>query len=54
MLTPIGNPQNLYLYGKSGLGAGEFIRLMLPYCGLSLGLLAVSLLFVDKMCIRDR
>ena len=23
MLTPIGNPQNLYLYGKSGLGAGS-------------------------------
>lgn len=52
MLTPIGNPQNLYLYGKSGLGAGAFIRLMLPYCGLSLGLLAVSLLFVDNGRIR--
>ena len=22
MLTPIGNPQNLYLYGKSGMGMG--------------------------------
>ncbi len=31
MLTPIGNPQNLYLYGKSGMGLGEFILLMLPY-----------------------
>ena len=24
MLTPIGNPQNLYLYGISGLNIGEF------------------------------
>lgn len=52
MLTPIGNPQNLYLYGKSGLGAGAFIRLMLPYCALSLGLLGLSLLFVDNGRVR--
>lgn len=31
MLTPIGNPQNLYLYGKAGLGTLEFISLCLPY-----------------------
>ena len=31
MLTPIGNPQNLYLYGKSGLSLGGFLLLMLPY-----------------------
>lgn len=31
MLTPIGNPQNLYLYGISGMGLAEFIGLMLPY-----------------------
>lgn len=47
MLTPIGNPQNLYLYGKSGLRAWAFIRLMLPYCALSLVLLGVCLLFLD-------
>ena len=29
MLTPLGNPQNLYLYSLSGLSAGQFIRLML-------------------------
>lgn len=39
MLTPIGNPQNLYLYGKSGLSVGEFLLLMLPYTVLSLVLL---------------
>lgn len=39
MLTPIGNPQNLYLYGISGLGVGAFIGLMLPYTLVSLALL---------------
>lgn len=41
MLTPIGNPQNLYLYGKAGLSVGEFLGLMLPYTVLSLVLLLV-------------
>lgn len=31
MLTPVGNPQNLYLYGKAGLSLGSFVLLMLPY-----------------------
>ena len=39
MLTPIGNPQNLYLYGKSGMSTGEFVLLMLPYTLVSLLLL---------------
>ncbi len=39
MLTPIGNPQNLYLYGKSGSSLGSFVFLMLPYTGISLILL---------------
>lgn len=39
MLTPIGNPQNLYLYSKAELSIGEFVWLMLPYALLSLLLL---------------
>lgn len=39
MLTPIGNPQNLYLYGKAGLSVGEFVLMMLPYTVVSLILL---------------
>lgn len=39
MLTPIGNPQNLYLYGKAGISIGRFILLMLPYAFLALVLL---------------
>ena len=31
MLTPIGNPQNLYLYNASGLSLGEFLTITLPY-----------------------
>ena len=31
MLTPMGNPQNLYLYNKSGLGFVDFCGLMMPY-----------------------
>lgn len=35
MLTPIGNPQNLYLYGRAGLSLGSFLLLMLPYTCIS-------------------
>lgn len=42
MLTPMGNPQNLYLYARSGMGMGEFCLLMLPYVLLSGGCLAVA------------
>ena len=45
MLTPIGNPQNLYLHGLSGMGMGEFITLMLPYAAVSFLLLAVWIFF---------
>lgn len=41
MLTPIGNPQNLYLYGKAQMSAGAFILLMLPYSLVSLLLLVL-------------
>ena len=30
MLTPFGNPQNLYLYSHFGIPDGEFILIMLP------------------------
>lgn len=44
MLTPIGNPQNLYLYSASGMGVGEFVGLMLPYALLSAVLLVACVL----------
>jgi len=50
MLTPIGNPQNLYLYGKAGLSVSAFVTLMLPYTLLSLALLAVWGLYLGRGC----
>ena len=49
MATPIGNPQNLYLYSVSDLTAAEFMQAVLPYAGLSLLLLmAVTLIGKDE------
>lgn len=48
MLTPIGNPQNLYLYNLAGLSLSGFIKLMLPYTMVSLGLLLITILFSKK------
>ena len=47
MATPIGNPQNLYLYYIYDLTAGEFMQAVLPYAGLSL-ILLVIVVFVGK------
>lgn len=46
MLTPIGNPQNLYLYGKSQLSFSAFLQLMLPYTLLSAILLSVCIFYL--------
>ena len=48
MLTPIGNPQNLYLYGQAGMGVGEFMRILLPYTVVSFLLLLVLCLYFGK------
>ncbi|WP_434309878.1 SLC13 family permease [Hominifimenecus sp. rT4P-3] len=50
MLTPIGNPQNLYLYGKAGVSMGEFFLLMLPYTLLSLALLVAFCVWQGRAC----
>lgn len=48
MLTPLGNPQNLYLYTISGLSIGAFVRIMLPYSFVSAILLLIFILFLPK------
>ena len=57
MLTPIGNPQNLYLYGLAGTGIGEFIMWLLPYTIVSALLLVISILLIKNkneiICIED-
>lgn len=41
MLTPIGNPQNLYLYGKTTMKFASFIFFMLPYTVIAFLLLSI-------------
>lgn len=48
MLTPIGNPQNLYLYSKSQMPISDFLYLMLPYSLASLVLLLIWIFFLCK------
>ena len=48
MLTPIGNPQNLYLYTQYKMTAGHFLLLMLPYTLLSLVMVVAGCLIFVK------
>lgn len=53
-LTPIGNPQNLYLYSQSGAAVGDFLLWMLPYTlvtGICIGL---AVLFQKKEKVEYR
>ncbi len=52
MVTPIGNPQNLYLYSSGRLGALEFPALTWPYAALSLLLLMGCCLLIPKAAVR--
>jgi len=46
MLTPFGNPQNLYLYTAFSIPNGEFLAIMAPPFLLSVALITVCCLFV--------
>lgn len=48
MLTPFGNPQNLYLYTKFNIPTGEFVATMLPPFCISIALITLCCLFVKK------
>lgn len=48
MLTPIGNPQNLYLFSTFNMGIGDFILTILPYAILSLVLVIICCLVTGK------
>ena len=47
-LTPLGNPQNLYLYNISKMSTGEFILWMLPFWCISLVLVVVPIFFLGN------
>ncbi len=48
MLTPFGNPQNLYLYSKFNIPNGEFVRIMLAPFLIAVAIITVCCLFVKK------
>lgn len=51
MLTPIGNPQNIYVLSASGMAPGELMAAMAPYSVLAFALLALAV-GIDEL--RDR
>ncbi|MBO7361294.1 MAG: hypothetical protein J6V48_09220 [Clostridia bacterium] len=48
LLTPFGSPQNIYLFGRSGVGAGHFMLHMLPLAAMSAVLLVVFVFFLYR------
>ncbi len=48
MLTPIGNPQNLYLYGIAGLSLTAFFKITLPFTLASFVMLCLSILWIPN------
>lgn len=55
MLTPFGNPQNLYLYTKFDIPTPEFVSIMAPPFVLSVALITICCLFVksEPMELKD-
>ncbi len=56
MLTPFGNPQNLYLYSKFEIPTGDFMLTMLPPFLISVTLITLScIIFVrpEKLSLTD-
>ncbi len=52
MLTPIGNPQNLYLFSAFNMGFGEFFSAVAPYAALSLVLTVIAAFMFRKEDIK--
>ncbi len=48
MLTPVGNPQNLYLFSAFDMEISDFFVTVLPYAALSFVLLMISAFFIKK------
>lgn len=48
MLTPFGNPQNLYLYSRYSIPNAEFLKIMFPPFAVALVLIVACCMFVKK------
>ena len=53
MTTPVGNPQNLYLYSISSMGIGAFLQIMGPLTLISAGLIFLICLIHKDFPIRQ-
>ena len=51
MLTPIGNPQNLYMYGKTGMSLISFCGIMFPFSLVSFIGLVLAIFIVNKTAV---
>lgn len=54
LLTPFGSPQNLFLFGKSGMSALSFMLMMLPLWVASGVLLYIFILFLFRHDPKER
>ena len=54
LLTPFGSPQNLYIFGQSGVSALDFISYMFPIWIISGALLIVLVLFLYRKNVRQK
>ncbi len=55
MLTPFGNPQNLYLYTKFDIPTTEFVKIMAPPFVIAVVLITICCMFVknEELCVSD-
>jgi len=55
MLTPFGNPQNLYLYTKFTIPNGEFVQIMLPPFMLAIAMITLLCLLIkpEKLTLQE-
>ena len=54
MLTPFGNPQNLYLYSHFGIPDGEFVMIMLPPFLLAITMITLCCFLIPKDPLQIR
>lgn len=53
VLTPIGNPQNLFLFSLSKMDVGDFVMLMLPLAAVSLIVLVIMTLMTGNNAVES-
>ena len=54
LLTPFGSPQNLFIYGQSGVSAWQFVLYMMPIWLISGALLVAFVLFLYRKNIKEK